>query len=208
MPWRTIEGEDAPADRRIGVVWHTQGSGKSLSMAFYAGKIIKHPAMENPTLVVITDRNDLDDQLFGTFARCSELLRQKPVQAESREHLKELLTRWRPAAWSSRRCRSFPEGGTATPERPAQHRGDRRRGPPQPLAYDFIDGFAAPHAGRPAERVVHRLHRHAHRTDDKNTPAVFGDYIDKYDIQRRSRTGRRCRSTTRAAWRSWKLKRG
>ncbi len=62
-------------DRRIGVVWHTQGSGKSLTMAFYAGRIILHPAMENPTIVVITDRNDLDDQLFGTFGRCQDLLR-------------------------------------------------------------------------------------------------------------------------------------
>ncbi len=87
----TVEASQPGGDRRIGVVWHTQGSGKSLSMAFYGGKIIKHPAMENPTLVVITDRNDLDDQLFGTFSTNSELLRQKPVQAESRDHLKELL---------------------------------------------------------------------------------------------------------------------
>ncbi len=70
-----------PGDRRIGVVWHTQGSGKSLSMVFYAGRIVLHPAMENPTIVVITDRNDLDDQLFGTFSRCKDLLRQSPVQA-------------------------------------------------------------------------------------------------------------------------------
>ena len=73
-----------PGDRRIGVVWHTQGSGKSLTMAFYAGAIIREPAMENPTVVVLTDRNDLDDQLFGTFSRCQELLRQPPVQAQSR----------------------------------------------------------------------------------------------------------------------------
>jgi SOS-response transcriptional repressor LexA len=79
-------------DRRIGVVWHTQGSGKSLTMAFYAGRIIREPAMENPTLVVLTDRNDLDDQLFGTFSRAQDLLRQPPVQAESRAHLRELLT--------------------------------------------------------------------------------------------------------------------
>jgi len=77
--------------RRIGVIWHTQGSGKSLLMAFFAGKIIRHPAMENPTLLMITDRNDLDDQLFGTFSSCRDLLRQTPVQAENREHLKELL---------------------------------------------------------------------------------------------------------------------
>ena len=79
-------------DRRVGVVWHTQGSGKSLTMAFYAGRIIREPAMENPTLVVLTNRNDLDDQLFATFARCRDLLRQPPVQAISRAHLRELLS--------------------------------------------------------------------------------------------------------------------
>jgi len=78
-------------DRRVGVVWHTQGSGKSFSMLFYAARIVRHPAMQNPTLVVITDRNDLDDQLFGQFQRCHELLRQMPVQAMDREHLRTLL---------------------------------------------------------------------------------------------------------------------
>ncbi|WP_277058824.1 DEAD/DEAH box helicase family protein, partial [Trichlorobacter lovleyi] len=73
-----------PGDRRIGVVWHTQGSGKSLTMAFYAGRVIRDPAMQNPTLVILTDRNDLDDQLFGTFSRCSDLLRQPPAQATDR----------------------------------------------------------------------------------------------------------------------------
>ncbi|MBN2863892.1 MAG: type I restriction endonuclease subunit R [Bacteroidales bacterium] len=76
-------------DRKGGVVWHTQGSGKSLSMVFYTGKIVL--AMENPTVVVITDRNDLDDQLFDTFAASKQLLRQDPVQAENRDRLKELL---------------------------------------------------------------------------------------------------------------------
>src|SRR6266581_4275695 len=80
-----------PGDRRIGVVWHTQGSGKSLTMAFYAGRVIREPAMKNPTIVVLTDRNDLDDQLFGTFSRCQELLRQPPVQAESRADLRTKL---------------------------------------------------------------------------------------------------------------------
>src|SRR5207248_3220132 len=80
-----------PGDRRVGVIWHTQGSGKSLSMLFYAGCIIEHPAMENPTLVFLTDRNDLDDQLFGQFQRCHELVRQTPVQADSVEHLQKLL---------------------------------------------------------------------------------------------------------------------
>ncbi len=80
-----------PGDQRIGVVWHTQGSGKSLTMAFYAGRIIREPAMENPTLVVLTDRNDLDDQLFATFSRCNDLLRQPPVQATSRADLRAKL---------------------------------------------------------------------------------------------------------------------
>jgi type I site-specific restriction-modification system R (restriction) subunit len=83
----------AEGDRRVGVIWHTQGSGKSLSMLFYAGCIIEEPAMENPTLVFLTDRNDLDDQLFGQFQRCHEILRQTPIQATTTEHLRELLTR-------------------------------------------------------------------------------------------------------------------
>ncbi|MCP3679044.1 MAG: type I restriction endonuclease subunit R [Gammaproteobacteria bacterium] len=97
-PWQINEiptaygkGSQHFGDNRIGVIWHTQGSGKSLSMTFYAGKVIRHPAMGNPTLVVITDRNDLDDQLFATFAGCKALLRQSPVQADSRVHLRGLL---------------------------------------------------------------------------------------------------------------------
>lgn len=78
-------------DRRVGVVWHTQGSGKSLTMLFYARKLVLDARMENPTLVVLTDRNDLDEQLFGTFTKSERLLRQKPLQAESRAHLRELL---------------------------------------------------------------------------------------------------------------------
>jgi type I restriction enzyme R subunit len=90
---KTLEAASPRGDRRGGVIWHTQGSGKSLTMLFFAGKLIRHPALKNPTIVVITDRNDLDDQLFSQFSRGHELLRQMPVQAESREHLKELLKR-------------------------------------------------------------------------------------------------------------------
>lgn len=78
-------------NKKGGVVWHTQGSGKSLSMVFYSGKLITAPEMQNPTILVITDRNDLDDQLFDTFADSKQLLRQEPVQAKDRDHLKELL---------------------------------------------------------------------------------------------------------------------
>src|SRR5260370_3702103 len=87
----TLKASSPEGDKRVGVVWHTQGSGKSLSMVFYAGKIIRHPSMQNPTLVVLTDRNDLDDQLFDTFALCQDTLRQAPVQAEDREHIQKLL---------------------------------------------------------------------------------------------------------------------
>ena len=84
------------------MVWHTQGSGKSLTMAFYAGRIVREPAMENPTVVVLTDRNDLDDQLFATFSRCLDLLRQPPVQAEDRPHLRSLGGP--PHSWEIPKC--------------------------------------------------------------------------------------------------------
>lgn len=90
---QTITATAPEGDRRVGVIWHTQGSGKSLLMAFYAGQLVKHQALENPTIVVITDRNDLDDQLFGTFAGAQELIRQTPVQADSREDLQQALNR-------------------------------------------------------------------------------------------------------------------
>ncbi len=83
--------EQPLGDRRAGVVWHTQGSGKSLSMVFYTGKLVLNDAMNNPTIVVLTDRNDLDQQLFETFGNCEQLIRQKPKQAENREDLKEKL---------------------------------------------------------------------------------------------------------------------
>ena len=174
-----------PGDRRVGVVWHTQGSGKSLTMAFYAGRIIREPAMENPTIVVLTDRNDLDDQLFGTFSRCQDLLRQPPVQAESRAHLRELLSVQAGGVVFTTIQKFFPE-----------EKGDRhptlseRRNiiviadEAHRSQYDFIDGFARhmrdalPHAsfigftGTPIEKA------------DASTRAVFGDYISIYDIQR------------------------
>jgi type I restriction enzyme R subunit len=172
-------------DRRIGVVWHTQGAGKSLTMAFYAGRIIREPAMENPTIVVLTDRNDLDDQLFGTFSRCQDLLRQPPVQAESRAHLRQLLSVAAGGVVFTTIHKFFPE------EKGDRHPvlSDRRNivviaDEAHRSQYDFIDGFARhmrdalPHAcfigftGTPLE------------LDDRNTRAVFGDYISIYDIQR------------------------
>ena len=151
-------------DRRIGVVWHTQGAGKSLTMAFYAGAIAREPAMENPTIVVLTDRNDLDDQLFGTFARCEDLLGQPPVQAESRADLRrEAVGRLRrrgvhhdPEVLPGS-ARRYPSRAV----RPPQHRRHRRRGAPQPVR--LHRRLRAAHARCPPQRLVRRLHRHARR---------------------------------------------
>ena len=174
-----------PGDRRVGVVWHTQGSGKSLTMAFYAGRIIREPAMENPTLVVLTDRNDLDDQLFGTFSRCKELLRQPPVQAESRAHLRELLSVAAGGVVFTTIHKFFPEEkGDRHPTLSARRNIVVIADEAHRSQYDFIDGYARhmrdalPHAsfigfsGTPIE------------LQDANTRAVFGDYISVYDIQR------------------------
>jgi type I restriction enzyme R subunit len=181
----TIKASQVSGDRRCGVIWHTQGSGKSLTMVFYAGRLAVHPAMENPTIVVLTDRNDLDDQLFGTFSRCSDLLRQAPMQAESREQLRQLLKVSSGGVVFTTIQKFFPE------EKGDRHPllSDRRNivviaDEAHRSQYDFIDGFAKhmrdalPNAsfigftGTPIELA------------DKNTRAVFGDYIDIYDIQR------------------------
>jgi type I restriction enzyme R subunit len=181
----TVKASAVRGDRRAGVIWHTQGSGKSLSMVFYAGKLIQHPKMQNPTIVVLTDRIDLDGQLFGTFSRCEHLLRQTPEQAGSREELEALLHRSSGGVIFTTIQKFFPEiKGQKYPML-----SDRRNivviaDEAHRSQYDFIDGFARhmrdalPNAsfigftGTPIE------------TDDRSTPAVFGDYIDVYDIQR------------------------
>src|SRR5690606_32400898 len=91
--WAGRMHDGKPGDRRAGVVWHTQGSGKSFTMLFFAARVIREHAMQNPTLIVLTDRNDLDDQLFGQFQRCHDILGQMPVQAGGREELRALLNR-------------------------------------------------------------------------------------------------------------------
>ena len=175
----------APGDHRIGVVWHTQGSGKSLTMAFYAGVIIREPAMENPTVVVLTDRNDLDDQLFGTFSRCRDLLRQPPAQAENRADLRSKLSVQSGGVVFTTIQKFFPEANGDTHPSLSERRNvvviadEAHRS-----QYDFVDGFARhmrdalPNAsfvgftGTPIE------------LQDANTRAVFGDYISIYDIQK------------------------
>ncbi len=182
--WSGPMEEGKPGDRRAGVVWHTQGSGKSFSMLFYAGRMARHPTMQNPTLIVLTDRNDLDDQLFGQFQRCHETLGQMPIQAESREHLRELLNRasggvifttiHKFAAEKDSANKALSERRNIVVIADEAHRSQ----------YDLIDGFArdmrdaVPNAsfigftGTPIEKT------------DANTRAIFGNYISVYDIQR------------------------
>jgi type I restriction enzyme R subunit len=194
----TVKATSLGGDRKAGVIWHTQGSGKSLSMAFYAGKIIVHPALQNPTLVVLNDRNDLDDQLFDTFAACQDLLHQAPVQAEDRESLKKLLQVASGGVIFTTIQKFSPEDDTekypllsdrrnivfiADEAHRSQygfkaHTVKRKEG--AYIAYGFAKYLrdALPNAsfigftGTPIEKT------------DKSTPHVFGNYIDIYDIQR------------------------
>ena len=178
-------GSDHFGGRRIGVIWHTQGSGKSLLMAFFAGKIVRHPAMENPTLVVITDRNDLDDQLFGTFSSCRDLVRQTPVQARNREHLKELLRVPAGGVVFTTIQKYMPEErGREYPELSDRNNIVVIADEAHRSQYGFIDGFARyMHAALPKASFIGFTGTPIER-DDRSTPAVFGDYIDKYDILR------------------------
>ncbi|HLX65165.1 MAG TPA: type I restriction endonuclease subunit R [Planctomycetota bacterium] len=188
-----------PGDRRAGVVWHTQGSGKSFSMLFYAARIVRHAAMQNPTLVVLTDRNDLDDQLFGQFQRCHEILGQMPVQAPSRERLRELLAVSSGGVIFTTVQKFVPEKKgdrfAALSDRKnivvmadEAHRSQyefgshlvKRKDGTSYLSHGFAANLrdALPNAsfigftGTPIEKT------------DANTRAVFGDYISIYDIQR------------------------
>lgn len=192
---KTVEATRPEGDRKIGVIWHTQGSGKSLLMAFFAGRAVREPALENPTLVILTDRNDLDDQLFATFSQCRELIRQTPVQAENREALRGALSRASGGVVFTTIQKFTPERGEAYPQLTDRknvvviadeaHRSqygfrasvNRETGE---LAYGFAKHLrdALPNAsfigftGTPIE------------AEDVNTPQVFGDYIDIYDISR------------------------
>jgi len=189
--------------RKAGVIWHTQGSGKSLSMVFYAGKLITAPAMQNPTIVVITDRNDLDDQLFDTFAASMQLLRQEPVQADSREHLKKLLRVASGGIVFTTIQKFLPEVGKEEYDQLSDRRNiiviadeahrtqygfeaslkdvrdkESKEVIGQRIAYGFAKYMrdALPNAtyigftGTPIEGT------------DVNTPQVFGNYVDIYDI--------------------------
>lgn len=188
-------------DRKIGVIWHTQGSGKSFLMAFFAGLAVTSAELKNPTIVVLTDRNDLDDQLFGTFGLCSDLIRQKPQQADSREDLKRLLDRSAGGVIFTTVQKFSPVGSEeAFPELTDRRNviviADEAHRSQYGLAakFDIKTGVkrygyahyirqALPNAsfvgftGTPVEG------------SDKNTPAIFGDYIDIYDISRAVQDG-------------------
>lgn len=206
----TVNASSQSGDRRGGVIWHTQGSGKSLSMVFYSGKLIIDPRMENPTLVILTDRNDLDEQLHETFSNCQQLLRQEPQKAEDRKDLRKLLKvasggivfttiqKFMPMPTdiiesSSPFGRGGGEGIVSEPSveyigADIQALSERKNivvvaDEAHRSQYDFIDGFAKhlrdalPNAtfigftGTPIE------------SSDRNTQAVFGNYVDIYDIQ-------------------------
>ncbi len=179
-------------NKKAGIVWHTQGSGKSLIMVFYAGKLVLQPELENPTIILLTDRNDLDDQLFGTFSRCHELLRQDPKQATSRKEIKELLSVSSGGIIFTTIQKFLPEEGIEHPLLSDRkniiiiadeaHRSQYGFGlkidkavPKYGLAKYVRD--ALPNAsfigftGTPIEKA------------DRSTPAVFGKYVDKYDVQ-------------------------
>ncbi|HCG00653.1 MAG TPA: DEAD/DEAH box helicase [Chloroflexi bacterium] len=177
----TIRASRPTGDRRAGVVWHTQGSGKSLSMVFFAGKLIRNPVMENPTLVLLTDRNDLDEQLHGEFAASPDLI-PPPQRAESRAELRELLTVASGGVVFTTIQKFLPPPGEQYPMLSNRRNIVVIADEAHRSQYDFIDGFAhhmrtaLPNAtfigftGTPIE------------LSDRSTPAVFGDYIDVYDV--------------------------
>ncbi|WP_234730049.1 type I restriction endonuclease subunit R [Acidocella facilis] len=193
---KTVEASAPQGDRKVGVIWHTQGSGKSLLMAFYAGQLVRRTELENPTIVVITDRNDLDDQLFGTFSMCRDLIRQTPIQADSRDDLQSALSRASGGVIFTTIQKFSPATGETIYPMLSDRRNivviadeahrsqygfrakiERNTGE---IAYGFAKYLrdALPNAsfigftGTPIEK------------DDVNTPAVFGEYIDVYDISR------------------------
>jgi len=197
----TILASSKNGDGRGGVIWHTQGSGKSLSMVFYSGKLIIEPKMENPTLVILTDRNDLDEQLHDTFCNCQQLLRQEPQKAENRRDLRQLLKVASGGIVFTTIQKFMPmpddivQNGNVVSEPSVEYIGadiqalsERKNivvvaDEAHRSQYDFIDGFAKhlrdaiPNAtfigftGTPIE------------SGDRNTQAVFGNYVDIYDIQ-------------------------
>ena len=171
-------------DRRAGVVWHTQGSGKSFSMLFFAARVVRQPEMRNPTLVVLTDRNDLDDQLFGQFQRCHDILGQMPVQAANREQLRELLSVASGGVVFTTIQKFLPEKGERLPALSERRNIIVIADEAHRSQYDLIDGLARHmRDALPGASFIGFTGTPIEKTD-ANTRAVFGDYISIYDIQR------------------------
>ncbi len=191
----TYGDEVQPGSKKAGVVWHTQGSGKSISMCCYAGKLLQQPEMNNPTLIVVTDRNDLDGQLFATFSAARELLKQEPVQADDRDALRRLLSERESGGIIFTTVQKFAllsdeighpvlndrhnivvisdeahrsqYGLKATLKKDGSYRYGYARHMRDALPNAAFIGFT----GTPIE------------SEDKDTRAVFGDYVSIYDIQ-------------------------
>lgn len=203
LPLGEGRGEGNSGDRRAGVIWHTQGSGKSLSMVFYAGKLITAPEMENPTIVVITDRNDLDDQLFDTFAISTQLLRQEPKQAESRDDLKKLLKVASGGIVFTTIQKFLPDTGQEVYDQLSDRRNiiviadeaHRTQYGFQASLKDIVDKESKEVVG---QRIAYGFAKYMRDAlpnatyigftgtpiegTDINTPQVFGNYVDIYDI--------------------------
>ena len=196
----TLRATSESGDRKAWVVWHTQGSGKSLSMVFYAGRLVVEPAMKNPTVVILTDRNDLDDQLFQTFWNCVSLLRQKPVQAINRAHLKTLLRVAGGGIIFTTIQKFYPEEGENTFETLTDrtnivvvadeaHRsqygfagrvdmdGEIKYGNAKYMRDAIPNASYIGFTGTPIEK------------EDKSTKSVFGEYVDVYDIAQAVKDG-------------------
>ncbi|MBN4063757.1 type I restriction endonuclease subunit R, partial [Cardiobacterium sp. AH-315-I02] len=195
----SVKGQ-AKGDMKAGVVWHTQGSGKSLSMVFYAGQLVVEPAMKNPTIVILTDRNDLDDQLFTTFGNCTSLLRQTPVQAKSRADLKELLKVSGGGIVFTTIQKFYPEDGSSVFDTLSKrgnivvvadeaHRsqygftgkvdatGNIKYGNAKYMRDALPNATYIGFTGTPIEK------------EDRDTQQVFGHYIDIYDIAQAVKDG-------------------
>ncbi|TAL63376.1 MAG: type I restriction endonuclease subunit R, partial [Bacteroidetes bacterium] len=199
----SITASGVNGNKRGGVVWHTQGSGKSLSMVFYSGKLITAPEMQNPTIVVITDRNDLDDQLFDTFAASVQLLRQEPVQAENREHLKELLKVASGGIVFTTIQKFSPEGKKSEYDQLSDRKNivviaDEAHRTQYGFEAKLLDS-TDPVTKEAGKRIAYGFAKYLRDAlpkatyigftgtpiegTDVNTPQIFGNYIDRYDIK-------------------------
>lgn len=191
----TIKASSPTGDRRGGVVWHTQGSGKSFEMVFYAAKLMRDPRMSNPTIVFITDRNDLDDQLFGEVFAPAHILPEEPKQAKSRSNLRELLNRASGGIIFTTIQKFSPgEDGDLNPELSSRsnvvvvadeaHRSQYGFETKLDTAGRLKSGFAKQMRDALPNATFLGFTGTPIETDDRSTRAVFGEYIDVYDLTR------------------------